>query len=224
MKAPAHEGRNLRGRALCVFGCSGRGRGAPHCAVPRGTQQKCIIYYQGRKRVLVWVDVRADGELMRYLSAAAGLYAAPFGSCTLRMDVPFLVFVFVFCAALRVWRSLPPVPRFSSALWHYPQMPTGGAGVIFGYSLMGHLYQVFVLCAYTQRGACSLLVHLHLNRERSLPLPEQPSSWRIFSVCSASISPQHRSSVLPVDFLDWTKNLRQSDHGLKYATSPQVPR
>lgn len=73
-------------------------------------------------------------------------------------------------------------------------------------------------------GACSLLVHLHLNRERSLPLPEQPSSWRIFSVCSASISPQHRSSVLPVDFLDWTKNLRQSDHGLKYATSPQVPR
>ena len=127
-------------------------QGAPHCAVPRGTQQKCIIYYQGRKRVLVWVDVRADGELMRYLTAAAGLYAAPFGSCTLRMDVPFLVFVFVFCAALRVWRSLPPVPRFSSALWHYPQMPTGGAGVIFGYSLMGHLYQGFVLCAYTQRG------------------------------------------------------------------------
>ena len=126
-------------------------QGTPHCAVPRGTRQKCIIYYQGRKRVLVCVDVRADRELMRYLSAAAGLYAAPFGSRTLRVDVPFLVFVFVFCTALRVWRSLPPVPRFSSALWHYPQMPTGGAGVIFGYSLMGCLYQV-LFCVRTHRG------------------------------------------------------------------------
>ena len=42
------------------------------------------------------------------------------------------------------------------------------------------------VCVHTER-ACSLLVHLHLNRERSLPLPEQPSSWCIFSVRSASI-------------------------------------
>ena len=127
------------------------------------------------------------------------------------------------------WRSLPPAPRVSALRWS-PQRSALSAdadrrrgGDI---RILPHGASISSFCSvyvHTE-GACSLLVHLHLNRERSLPLPEQPSSWRIFSVCSASISPQHRSSVLPVDFLDWSKNLRQSDHGLKYATSPQVPR
>lgn len=223
MKAPAHEGRNLRGRALCVFGCSGRGRGLPIVPYPVG-HGKSVSYIirgesvfgmggcacgQGTDAVLVRCGRTVCGSF-REPHPARGRAVSCFRVCLLR------------CAA-RVAVS-PACPAFffrSVALSADADRRRGGDIRILPHGVS--ISSFCSVCVHTE-GACSLLVHLHLNRERSLPLPEQPSSWRIFSVCSASISPQHRSSVLPADFLDWTKNLRQSDHGLKYATSPQVPR
>ncbi len=144
--------------------------GMDGCACGRGTDA-----------VLVRCGRAVCGSF-RELHPAHGRAVSCFRVCLLR------------CAALRVWRSLPPVPRFSSALWHYPQMPTGGAGVIFGYSLMGRLYQVFVLCAYTQRGACSLLVHLHLNRD-------DPCPCRNSRHLGASFPSALRQSVLSIEVL-----------------------
>ena len=76
----------------------------------------------------------------------------------LRAGVPFCVFVFAVCAVKRVWRSLPPAPRFCSALRcfrkdrHCPQVPDGGAGVIFASPLIGSSYQGFGFCVRTHRG------------------------------------------------------------------------
>ena len=121
-------------------------------------------YIQGRKRVLVLGKVRADGALTQRVSAAGCCTAQSasvpcafrdavgcFGHCVLHGDV--------------WWRSLPPAPH-SSALRHGPPMPRRGAGVVFEFSSQGVSIPCFGLCVWTHtEGACSLFVHLHLNRE-----------------------------------------------------------
>ena len=184
--------------------------GSPLCRTPAGGGESVHIF-RGRKRVLVLGKVRADGALTQRVSAAGCCTAQSasvpcafrdavgcFGHCVLHGDV--------------WWRSLPPAPR-SSALRHGPPMPRRGAGVVFEFSSQGVSIPCFGLCVRTHtEGACSLFVHLHLNRECN-PCPCRSSrhlgasfpSTRCQSILSIGFA------MLPVDFLDWTKNLRQSD-------------
>ena len=183
------------------FGCSGRGRGLPIVPHSRRRRRK-RAYIQGRKRVLVLGKVRADGALTQRVSAAE--------CCTVQSaSVPCAFRDAVGCFGHCVlhgevwWRSLPPAPR-SSALRHGPPMPRRGAGVVFEFSSQGVSIPCFGLCVRTHtEGACSLFVHLHLNREwnpcpcrssRHLNhLPYFPSSASMISVREVPSQPKMRS-------------------------------
>lgn len=185
-----------------AFGCSGRGKGAPYCAALPQEAAKTSIYSGGRKRILVLGKVRADGALTQRVSAA--------GCCTVQFaSVPCAFRDAVGCFGHCVlhgevwWRSLPPAPR-SSALRHGPPMPRRGAGVVFEFSSQGVSIPCFGLCVRTHtEGACSLFVHLHLNREcnpcpcrssRHLNyLPYFPSSASMTSVREVPSQPKMRS-------------------------------
>ena len=185
-----------------AFGCSGRGKGAPHCAALPQEAAKTSIYSGGRKRILVLGKVRADGALTQRVSAA--------GCCTVQFaSVPCAFRDAVGCFGHCVlhgevwWRSLPPAPR-SSALRHGPPMPRRGAGVVFEFSSQEVSIPCFWLCVRTHtEGACSLFVHLHLNREcnpcpcrssRHLNyLPYFPSSASMTSVREVPSQPKMRS-------------------------------
>ena len=148
-----------------AFGCSGRGRGLPIVPHSRRRRRK-RAYIQGAKACfgVVLGKVRADGALTQRVSAAE--------CCTVQSaSVPCAFRDAVGCFGHCVlhgevwWRSLPPAPR-SSALWHGPPMPRRGAGVVFEFSSQGVSIPCFELCVRTHtEGACSLFVHLHLNRE-----------------------------------------------------------
>ena len=175
--------------------------GSPLCRTPAGGGESVHIF-RGRKRVLVLGKVRADGALTRRVSAA--------GCCTAQSaSVPCAFRDAVGCFGHCVlhgevwWRSLPPAPR-SSALWHGPPMPRRGAGVVFEFSSQGVSIPWFGLCVRTHtEGACSLFVHLHLNREwnpcpcrssRHLNhLPYFPSSASMISVREVPSQPKMRS-------------------------------
>ena len=148
--------------------------GSPLCRTPAGGGESVHII-RGRKRVLVLGKVRADGALTQRVSAAGCCMAQSasvpcafrdavgcFGHCVLHGEV--------------WWRSLPPAPR-SSALRHGPPMPRRGAGVVFEFSSQGVSIPCFGLCVRTHtEGACSLFVHLHLNREWN-PCPCRSSRY-----------------------------------------------
>ena len=176
-----------------VFGCSGRGRGLPilestevsasRAAPPLGAADEYISFVRA-KRVLDFGCVRADGELTRRCPLRRGCAA-------LSASVPCargcrLVFSRLRCALRSAMAVSPACPAFVRAVTLSAGVTARRGGDIW-IPLLGSPYQGFGFCVRTHRGACSLFVHLHLNRERSLPLPEQPSSWCIFSVRSASI-------------------------------------
>ena len=148
--------------------------GSPLCRTPAGGGENEHIF-RGRKRVLVLGKVRADGALTQRVSAA--------GCCTAQSaSVPCAFRDAVGCFGHCVlhgevwWRSLPPAPR-SSALRHGPPMPRRGAGVVFECSSQGVSIPCFGLCVRTHtEGACSLFVHLHLNREWN-PCPCRSSRY-----------------------------------------------
>ena len=169
-----HQKRRLCGRLFLIRLLRQR-QGAPHCAALPQEAAKASIIQGGRKRVLVLGKVRADGALTQRVSAA--------GCCTAQSaSVPCAFRDAVGCFGHCVlhgevwWRSLPPAPR-SSALWHGPPMPRRGAGVVFEFSSQGVSIPCFGLCVRTHtEGACSLFVHLHLNREWN-PCPCRSSRY-----------------------------------------------
>ena len=139
-------------------------------------------------------------------------------------------------------RSLPPAPRFCSALRcfrkdrHCPQMPDGGAGVIFASPLIGSSYQGFGFCVRTHRGACSLFVHLHLNREWN-PCPCRSSRYFGASFPFSPLPPLTRSPSparageaemagysLPPSLRGKWRAQRAERGALVFATSLPVPR
>lgn len=139
-----------------AFGCSGRGKGAPHCAALPQEAAKTSIYSGGRKRILVLGKVRADGALTQRVSAA--------GCCTAQSaSVPCAFRDAVGCFGHCVlhgevwWRSLPTAPR-SSALQHGPPMPRRGAGWYLNAPHRECLYHVLSsVCGHTQRGCAASL-------------------------------------------------------------------
>ena len=155
--------------------------GSPLCRTPAGGGESVHIF-RGRKRVLVLGKVRADGALTRRVSAA--------GCCTAQSaSVPCAFRDAVGCFNHCVlhgevwWRSLPPAPR-SSALRHGPPMPRRGAGVVFEFSSQGVSIPCFGLCVriHTEGGVQPLCSSAPEPGVESLPLPEQPLFWCIFSV------------------------------------------
>ena len=105
-------------------------------------RNECVCVRTGNWRG----DVRCAGDVRRCLrpSPARGGAVLCFCVCGVRGE------------ARR--RSLPPAPRFCSALRcfrkdrHCPQVPDGGAGVIFASPLIGSSYQGFGFCVRTHRG------------------------------------------------------------------------
>ena len=151
------------------------------CRTPAGGGESVHIF-RGRKRVLVLGKVRADGALTQRVSAA--------GCCTAQSaSVPCAFRDAVGCFGHWVlhgevwWRSLPPAPR-SSALRHGPPMPRRGAGVVFEFSSQGVSIPCFGLCVriHTEGGVQPLCSSAPEPGVESLPLPEQPLFWCIFSV------------------------------------------
>ena len=156
------------------FGCSGRGRGLPIVPHSRRRRRK-RTYIQGAKACF-GVGESACG---RGVDAACVCGRVLYGAVCIR----------TLCVQGRRWvfrplgftrRSVvavsPAAPR-SSALRHGPPMPRRGAGVVFEFSSQGVSIPCFGLCVRTHtEGACSLFVHLHLNRECN-PCPCRSSRY-----------------------------------------------
>ena len=159
-----------------VFGCSGRGRGLPilestevsasRAAPPLGAADEYISFVRA-KRVLDFGYVRANGELARHMSAA-GWYTV------LSAAAPCVrgcrsVFSRLRCARRSAMAVSPACPAFVRAVTLSADAKGRRGGDIW-IPLLGSPYQGFGFCVRTHRGACSLFVHLHLNRE-CIPAP-----------------------------------------------------
>lgn len=180
VSAAAHRIKNCSTKKdACVgvffdFGCSGRGRGLPIVPHSRRRRRK-RTYIQGAKACF-GVGESACG---RGVDAACVCGRVLYGAVCIR----------TLCVQGRRWvfrplgftrRSVvavsPAAPR-SSALRHGPPMPRRGAGVVFEFSSQGVSIPCFGLCVRTHtEGACSLFVHLHLNRECN-PCPCRSSRY-----------------------------------------------
>ena len=208
--------------------------GSPLCRSPAGGGESEHIF-RGRKRILVLGKVRADGALTQRVSAA--------GCCTAQSaSVPCAFRDAVGCFGHCVlhgevwWRSLPPAPR-SSALRHGPPMPRRGAGVVFECSSQGVSIPCFGLCVRIHtEGACSLFVHLHLNRECN-PCPCRSSRYLGASFpfsppppLTRSPSPAHAGEAemagysLPPSLRGKWRAQRAERSTLVFSTSLPVPR
>ena len=98
-------------------------RRASRAAPPSGAANEYISFVRA-KCILDFGYVRADGELARRYPLRRAC-AALSASVPCARGAPFCVFVFAVCAVKRVWRSLPPAPRFlfrAAVLPHRPAL------------------------------------------------------------------------------------------------------
>ena len=159
-----------------VFGCSGRGRGLPilestevrafRAAPPLGAANEYISFVRA-KRVLAFGYVRADGELTRHM-AAAGWYTVLSAAAPCVRGCRWVLWC-LRCAPRSAMAVSPACPAFVRAVTLSADAKGRRGGDIW-IPLLGSPYQGFGFCVRTHRGACSLFVHLHLNRE-CVPAP-----------------------------------------------------